>query len=139
MVDTLVRSTARQPRRPRLSLWFLRGVITAHLVAVLVQPVFAGLFLTGDVDAIEVHGAVGTGLGLVGMLVVGATLAYVLGGRGRLRVLPVAVVLLVADVLQIGFGYARLLALHIPLGVAVVTASVLLAIWVWGPSARAAR
>ena len=137
-MDTLPRP-AQATRRPRVSLWSLRLVITVHLVAVLAQPVLAGLFLTGDVDAIGVHGLVGSLLALVAMIVIAATLAYVIGGRGRLWVLPVGLALFLADGMQIGFGHAKELQLHVPLGVAIVTASVLLAAWVWSPSAARPR
>ncbi|MDT7650182.1 MAG: hypothetical protein QOI36_1588, partial [Pseudonocardiales bacterium] len=40
---------------------------------------------------------------------------------------------------QIAAGYTRQLELHIPLGVAIVVTSVLLAIWVWSPSAALPR
>jgi len=40
---------------------------------------------------------------------------------------------------QTGFGYARQLALHVPLGVAIVTAAVLLAVAVWRPVMRLPR
>jgi hypothetical protein len=126
-------------RRPRLSLWLMRTVLTVHLLAVLAQPVLAGLFLTGDIDAIAVHGTIGSTLAAVDLVAIGATLVYVLGGRGRLWVLPVIVALFLAVGLQIGFGYSRMLEIHIPLGVAIVTTSVLLAIWVWSPSAGRAR
>lgn len=123
----------------RLTLWPLRLLVTVHLVAVLAQPVLAGRFLTGDVDAITVHGRIGGSLAAVGIVLIALTLLYVLAGRGRLWVAPVAVVLFLADGIQIGAGYARNLALHIPLGVTIVVASVLLAIWVWSPSAGRAR
>ena len=54
---------------PRITLGLLRLVVTAHLVAVLAQPVFAGRYLTGDVDAITVHGAVGSALAALDLLV----------------------------------------------------------------------
>jgi hypothetical protein len=123
----------------RPSLWLLRAVLTAHLLAVLAQPVLAGLFLTGDIDAIAVHGTIGSTLAAVDLVVIGASLFYVLGGRGRLWVLPVIVALFLAVGLQIGFGYSRTLEIHIPLGVAIVTTSVLLVAWVWSPSAGRAR
>lgn len=136
-MNTVVRP-AEAERRPRIALALLRVVITAHLVMVLAQPVLAGLFLTGNVDAITVHGAVGSALAAVEMALIATTVAYV-ARRGRLWVLPVAVVLFFAAGLQIGMGYARVLQIHIPLGVAIVTASVLLAIWVWSPSAARPR
>jgi signal transduction histidine kinase len=126
-------------RGPRVTLWPLRIVITVHLLMVLAQPWLAGQFLTGDVDAIAVHGLVGSLLAAVGLVVIATTLIYVLGGRGKLWVAPVAVALFLADGFQIGAGFARNLALHIPLGVAIIVASVLLAVWVWSPSAGRAR
>lgn len=126
-------------RRPRTTLWLLRSLVTVHLVAVLFQPILAGMFLTGDVDAIAVHGTIGSLLAAVDILVIGATLLYVLSGRGKLWVLPVSVVLFLAVGLQIGMGYARQLSLHIPLGVAIVVGSVLMMVWVWSPSAARPR
>jgi hypothetical protein len=124
---------------PLITLWSLRMAITAYLVAVLAQPILAGRYLTGDVDAITAHGAVGTSLAALDLLVIAAAVAYVAGGRGPLWVLPAAVLLFLAVGLQIGMGYARQLGLHVPLGVGIVTASVLFTAWVWTPSARRAR
>lgn len=136
-MNTLVRPSATE-RGPRLSLWLLRVAVTVHLVMVLAQPVLAGLFLTGDVDAITVHGTVGSVLGAVTLVLVGATLAYVVR-RGRLWVLPAVVALFLAVGMQIGLGYSRALAVHVPLGVAIVASSLLLAVWVWTPSAARPR
>jgi hypothetical protein len=138
-VDTLTPPAAAPTRRPRVSLWTLRFLLTGHLVAVLAQPVLAGRYLTGDVDAIKVHGLVGSLLSLVAMTLIAGAIAYVLGGRGRLWVLPVTVLLFLAEGFQIGMGYSRQLQLHVPLGVAIVVAAVLLAAWVWTPSAARPR
>ena len=126
-------------RRPRTSLWLLRAVLTVHLLLVLAQPVLAGLFLTGDVDAIGVHAGVAIGIAAFELVVIVAAACYVFGGRGTVRVLPVAVLLPVAAGFQIHAGFTRELALHIPLGVAIVTTAVLFAVWVWMPSAGRAR
>ncbi len=132
VVDTLT-------RRPRVSLWLLRAVLTVHLLLVLAQPVLAGLFLTGDVDAIGVHGAVGIGIASFEVVVIAVAACYVFGGHGRVWILPVTVLLPVAAGNQIHAGFTRELALHIPLGVAIVTTAVLLAVWVWTPSAGRPR
>jgi hypothetical protein len=137
-VDTLAPPVVRV-RRPRASLWALRIVTLAFVLAVLAQPVLAGLFLTGDVDAIGVHGLIGSLLALGAMAVIAVVLAYVFGGRGTLWVLPVSVLLFLAVGFQIGAGYARQLELHVPLGVVIVTTSVLLAGWAWSPLAARAR
>lgn len=136
-MNTLARP-AGTTRRPRLSLWLLRTVATVHLVLVLAQPVLAGLFLTGNVDAIEVHSVVGSSSAAIDLLLIAAAIAYVLA-RGHLFVLPGMVVLFLATGLQIGMGHNRELGIHIPLGVALVTLAVLLAIWVWSPAAARPR
>lgn len=126
-------------RRPRATLWTLRVLLTLHVLAVLAQPLLAGLYLSGDVDAIAVHGTVGSALAALGLVLIAGAAAYVLAGRGRWWVLPGIVVLFFAEGLQVGFGYARQLNLHVPLGVLVVTVSILLAAWVWTPAARRSR
>jgi hypothetical protein len=136
-VKTLVRPSAA-PRRPALSLWLLRAVVTTHLVLVLVQPVLTGLFLTGDVDAITAHGLVGSALAAVSLAAVAATLLHVLR-RGKLWVLPAAVLLFLATGAQVGLGYARALQAHVPLGVAIAAASVLLTAWAWSAAATRPR
>jgi hypothetical protein len=137
-VETLARP-APPTRRPRTSLWALRLLITAHLLMVLAQPVLAGMFLTGDVDAIAMHGLNASLLLLVALVVIAVAVAYVLGGRGALWVLPIGVLLFLADGFQIGAGYTRQLELHVPLGVVIVTTSVLLTAWVWSPFAARSR
>jgi hypothetical protein len=54
-------------------------------------------------------------------------------------VLPATVLVFLAEGFQIGMGHSRQLDLHVPLGVAIVVAAVLLAAWVWTPSAARAR
>ena len=126
-------------RRPRATLWTLRTLLTLFLLAVLAQPVLAGMFLTGDVDAIGVHGLVGSFLALGAMALIAVALAYVLAGRGTVWVLPVTVLLFLAVGFQIAAGYARQLELHIPLGVLIVTTSVLVTAWSWTPWAARPR
>jgi hypothetical protein len=138
-VHTLAPPTAASTRKPWISLWALRFLFTGHLIAVLAQPVLAGRFLTGDVDAIEVHGLVGSLLAPVAMTLIAGAIGYVVGGRGQLWVLPATVLLFLAEGLQIGMGYSRQLHLHVPLGVAIVVTAVLLAAWVWTPAAARRR
>lgn len=136
-VKTLVRP-AGTDRGPRLSLWVLRVTATVHLVLVLAQPVLAGLFLTGNVDAINVHAGVAGVLGITALALVAASIAYVVR-RGRLWVLPVTVVQFLVIGLQMALGFTRALGGHVPLGVAIASASVLVAVWVWTPAAAGPR
>lgn len=136
MVDT---STPPVVRRPRVTLWLLRAALTVHVVAVLGQPIWAGMFLTGDLDAITVHGTVGGVLAAWDLLVIGSAAAYALAARGRLWVPLAAVAMFLLVGLQIGFGYSRDLQWHVPVGVALVVASLLFAYWAWTPAATGAR
>ncbi len=124
---------------PRASLWVLRTVVTAQLLLIALQPVLAGWYLSGDFDALGLHGTNAGFVVLAGLIVLGCALVYWLAGGGRGWVPAAAAGLLIAEVLQYGFGYARLLWLHVPLGVAVVIGAVLLTVWVWGSGARRAR
>ena len=130
---------ARRPHVRPWTLWTLRVLLTVHVLAVLGQPLLAGLYLSGDVDAIAVHGTVGSALAAVGLVLIVGALAYVLVGRGRWWVLPASVLLFLVEGLQVGFGYARQLGAHVPLGVLLVTVSILLAAWAWTPAARRGR
>lgn len=127
------------PRGPRLTLWLLRSLALLFLLAVLAQPVFAGLYLSEEWDALGVHSGNATLVQFLSLFVLVSALAYWLGGRGRGRVALAAAVLFVTIVLQSGFGYGRVLALHIPVGVAVVTAAVLFSVWVCRRGARTPR
>lgn len=126
-------------RRPRTTLWLLRAVVTVHLVAVLGQPVWAGMFLTGDVDAIGVHGAIGSTLAALGLVTMAVAVAYSLGGRGSLWAVPLAVAWFLGVGYQIGTGYGRNLGVHLPLGVALTVVAVLVAAWAWSPAAARPR
>lgn len=131
--------TVTAPPGPRVTLWLLRAVATGFLLAVLAQPVLAGLYLSGEFDALGVHAGNAAAVILLAMGLISAALLFCTAGRGRFWPLPVAVVTFLATGMQTGFGYARRLALHIPLGVAIVTLAVLLAIAVWRPSMRRPR
>lgn len=137
-MDTLLAAPAvpARARRPRLILWGLRLVTALHLCAVLVQPLLAGRFLTGDVDAIGLHGAVGLLVVLTGLVLAVTALGYVAVVRGRWWLVSVAAALFLAEGLQLGMGTARALQVHVPLGVAITVTATLLAGWAWSPAAR---
>lgn len=124
---------------PRITLWLLRVLVTVHMLAVCIQPVLAGLYLSGDFDALALHATNASILTSLSLLqLIGAVLFW-LAGRGRWWPALCAVVLFVAETLQIGYGYSRVLYLHIPLGVVIVCGSVLLTIGIWCSAARQAR
>ncbi|MQA83701.1 MAG: hypothetical protein GEV03_03455 [Streptosporangiales bacterium] len=122
----------RVPPRP-VPLAMLRSIITVHALAVSVQPMLAGQFLSGNFDMVEVHGVVAL---LVTLLALTQILFAVLlwrPGRGPLWPVGASLLVFLAEGLQTGVGYARLLSLHVPLGVAIFGIMLLLLVWVWRP------
>ncbi|MFJ7069376.1 hypothetical protein [Streptomyces sp. NPDC101115] len=107
-----------------------RAAVTTHVVAVFGQPVFAGVYLSGDFDGLGMHG---TGADVVTSLcLVQLVVAIVLWARLR-RAWPflVTLALAVAETAQYFAGTAGALWLHIPLGVFTVAAAALLFAAVW--------
>lgn len=139
-IRTSIQEIAAAPAPgPRITLHVLRVVAAVHCLVVCIQPVLAGLYLSGDFDALSLHainGSVVTSLALLQLI---AAVVFWLAGRGRGWPAACAAALFVAETLQIGFGYARELHLHIPLGVTIVVGSFMLTVWAWRATARRAR
>jgi hypothetical protein len=110
--------------------WVLRAVVSAHLVAILGQPVFAGVYLSGDFDGLSWHTAGADTVSYISYLqVVTAIVMWV-----RLRQawpFVVTLALVAAETVQYMAGLAGELWLHIPLGVITVVALAVLFIAVW--------
>jgi hypothetical protein len=126
-------------RRPRASLWTLRVVALLHATVVVGQPLLAGRYLGGDVDSLAVHGLNGSLLPLLTVIQGIAALAYIWPGGGRAWPFLVTFVLFFAEGIQIGLGYSRELAIHLPLGVGVVLIQVLLTVWLFRAGSRRPR
>jgi hypothetical protein len=140
-VDHAVDSRAAGPTArpgPRASLWTLRVVSVLHATAVVAQPVLAGRYLGGDFGALAWHRVDGSLLPLVTMVQFAAAVAYFVG-RGRGWPMLFCAVLFLAEGIQIGMGYTRDLAIHLPLGVGIVLAQILFTVWLFRPSARRPR
>jgi hypothetical protein len=119
------------PRTGPLAL--LRAVVTVHALAVFAQPVLAGQFLDGNAAMVEVHGGVAILIELVGLVQIPAAVLLWRPGRGPLWPVGISVLLFFVEGMQVGFGYTRMLALHVPLGVTIVAVMLLLLVWVWRP------
>jgi hypothetical protein len=126
-------------RRPGASLWTLRGVALVHAAVVVGQPFLAGRYLGGDVDSLAIHGLNGSLLPLLTMIQGAAALAYVWPGGGRVWPFLCTFTLFFAEGIQIGLGHTRDLAIHLPLGVAIVIGQVLLTVWLFRKGARRPR
>lgn len=126
-------------RRPRKSLVALRVFALLHVAAVVAQPVLAGLYLSGDIDAVAVHEAnahvvttVALGQGIV-------AICYTAGGGGRWWPIWFSFTWMLLEETQKVFGYVKQLGLHIPFGVFIVSTVVLFAVWTFTASARKPR
>ena len=138
--------TATEPHRPPIgprrafAVWLAVVRVLAVLQAAVTigQPLSIGQYLAGLYDWLGVHSAGATLVELLGLLLAVAALGYAVTG-GRVW-LPIACwAMLFAETVQTGMGYARILAVHVPLGVLVVTGAVLLAIGVFSGGAGPAR
>jgi hypothetical protein len=110
--------------------WVMRALVSAHVVVIFGQPVFAGVFLSGDYDGLRWH-AVGanvvTSIGYVQLIA-----AIVVWVRLR-QAWPflATLALVVAETVQYFAGMDGALWLHLPLGVLTIAGLVVLFIAVW--------
>jgi hypothetical protein len=134
-------TVAAEPRvrRPRGSLWSLRIVLLLHAGLVVAQPILAGYFLSGEVDAMNVHSPIGSTLWMLTMIQFVVALLYWLAGGGRIWPLLLTVALFFAEFIQLIFGSLQNFAVHVPLGTAIVVAVVWMTVWSFRPAARRIR
>ncbi|MEV5569024.1 hypothetical protein AB0L06_03170 [Spirillospora sp. NPDC052269] len=114
----------RRPKRWTVLLFRVAAILQALMV--FLQAVFAGRFLSGGYGALSMHSANAVFTTLIGMLaVVAAVLLWKPGGGPARPIIP-ASIMVVLEIFQMGFGYARLLTVHVPLGVALMVGTVTL-------------
>jgi hypothetical protein len=95
------------------------------------QAVLAGGVVAGRIESLPLHSTNGLLLAVGTLaLLVALVLAWRPGGGPAWT--PLAGLLLTAATLvQLGLGFARSLAVHVPLGTTVIIAQVMLLVWVW--------
>jgi len=135
-MTTTIEPIKTQVRRPRASLWGLRITLLLHAVLVGAQPILAGYFLSGNVDAMNIHGPIGSTVWMVAMIQFVAAAIYWLGGGGRVWPTILTAVLFVAEFVQLTFGYLQNFAVHVPLGTAIVITVIWMTVWSFRPTAR---
>jgi len=112
--------------------WILRGVISVHALDAFAQAVLAGGFLNGNYDLLGLHrvNAI-AGVVVLGYLQLAITVLYwrPFGGVGWPMLASAAIS--AAESLQIVLGFDRSIAIHVPLGVAIIVAVAMLATWAW--------
>jgi len=128
------------PPRTVATLWLFRVAALLQATGMVLMPFLIGSFLEGNYPALKAHATVGGVLMLLTMVELVA--AALLRWPGRLALWPALVVLALLPLTgaQLGLGYTRAVAWHVPLGVLLVGTSVALAVWAWWPGrARGVR
>jgi hypothetical protein len=118
----------------RWTLVLFRAVVTCEAALALGQAVLAGSFLSGHYGALDLHALNATATGLTAVAQIVAALLLWRPGGGPGWPALACVVLFGAEAGQIAMGYARVLALHIPLGVAIIACTFLMLAWAWRPA-----
>jgi hypothetical protein len=95
----------------------LRVVAVLHALSFLVQPILAGLFLSGQDTAVDMHAT--NASVLMTLCLVMTILAFPAWRRGLVprAAFTTGLALLIAEALQMGAGYGHVMWVHIPLGV----------------------
>jgi|SRR6478609_6646057 len=112
--------------------WPLLAVITAQAITAFTQSVLAGAFLDGHFALLRVH-RLNAYWGVVGVSYLQVLLALAYWRRGELPrwVVLVSVGLAVANSVEVMLGLGRVIGLHVPVGVSIISANLLLAAWAW--------
>jgi hypothetical protein len=103
----------------RAVLRVLRLVLWIHLLTVIVQATLAGMFLSGSGMALSLHEM--TARALVGICLFQIAITVFLIARGGCPawVLISTIAILLAEVLETYSGYRGILAVHVPLALAI--------------------
>jgi hypothetical protein len=111
-------------------------VITVEALLALGQPILIGSFLQGNYRALALHQTNASLTGIAAFVMAMTSVLYWRPGRGRAWPVWLCLGVAAAVVTQIILGYSRILAIHIPLGVLIIAADLLLVVWAWRPGAR---
>jgi hypothetical protein len=107
-------------RAPRWPIALVRTLAVVILLQVLIQAALAGGFITGRVSLLGLHSANGILLVLTSTALPVLALLLLRPGRGPWWPIAFSVALWFLIAVQVGFGFARLIGLHIPIGVTIM-------------------
>jgi putative Ca2+/H+ antiporter (TMEM165/GDT1 family) len=111
--------------------WLLRVVTALATLSAFAQAVLAGGVVAGRIEALPLHSANGLLLALGNVvLLVALVLAWRPGGGPAWTVFA-GLLLAFATMVQLGLGFSRSLAIHVPLGTTVIIAVFMLLVWAW--------
>jgi hypothetical protein len=116
---------------PRWPIVVVRALSVVVLLQVLIQAGLAGGFITGDVGLLGLHSANGILLVLTTAALLPAAVLLLRPGRGPWWPIAFSVVLWWLVAVQVGFGFARQVGLHIPLGVSIMGLISGFTWWAW--------
>ena len=126
-------------RRPRVALQVLRVVAVLHSLTFLAQPVFAGSYLMGDVDALALHNANAAVVAVVGFIQLASAIVFFWKGRGQAWPIWASLAIALAVEVQAWMGSERLLMVHLPLGVSLTVGQLLTTVWLFRAAAATPR
>ncbi|MEU7875638.1 hypothetical protein [Dactylosporangium sp. NPDC049140] len=119
--------------------WPFRVAMSTAAVMLFDQAVFAGQFLAGTFGALPTHRANATYSGIAVLVAAAAGVLVRWPGRGPLWPALACLGLFGLIALQIVVGFARMLTVHVPLGVSIIGLAAALAVWSWRPTENAER
>ncbi|WNM31037.1 hypothetical protein RKE30_11750 [Streptomyces sp. Li-HN-5-11] len=125
------------PARPRWPLLLFRVLVTGEAVLAAGQAVLAGSFLSGHYGALDLHALNATATGLTAVAQTVAAVLLWRPGGGPAWPAVTSALLFGAEAGQIAMGYGRVLAVHVPLGVALIACTLLMLVRAWRPVAAA--
>lgn len=118
--------------RPRpWTLRVFRTVVTLEAVLGFGQAVLAGSFLSGNYGALDMHAVNASATGITAVAMTLAAILLWRPGGGPAWPAIASGLLFGAEALQIALGYGRVLAVHVPLGAAIIASIALMLRWAW--------
>ncbi|MFE3757702.1 hypothetical protein ACFXO9_25635 [Nocardia tengchongensis] len=119
------------PIAPRVLRGAIRVAATLTAADAVLQALLAGRFLAGNFDSLALHGTNAIALGVLTVVLLGMTVARSRVEHGPWWPVAAAGALLAAEGLQIWVAQQNLLELHVPLGVGVIAALIMITTWAW--------
>ena len=122
--------TSQGARRWRT--WPFRILMTLTTLQLFSQAIFAGQFLDGDAGALRAHHDHAY-FAFYSMIVTALSALLPRRPRGKFLIWPLlaSASLIVLIYVQIELGLVRSIAIHVPLGVAIIVAASFLTAWSW--------